>query len=450
MQGEETSQLEVSWPWWVRPGWVIVLLVGTTAGLAAIVDPSTYLLEWGTYKFFDSEAVTRLALGVGALLLGTAFMSGLARRGGRTTITFTETQLDYLRRAYLVTFQLTVVGYALWVGSALMQGVGFGDLAAVVGREGGAISSLKERSRPIGGLTTLTQFGPVAVVLGYLLRKLGRAKRGYWILVLLAAGRMMFYAERLALLEVLIPMLLVASLTVRPGDRWRRTLRAGPILAGPLLWAVFAASEYTRSWVYYQRISDAPFAEWVSTRLLGYYATSYNNSALFLDSHVAGSPPWFSLNALWNAPLLSTLMPAPLIGNMAPSDWWRSVLTSRSNPEFNNVGSFLTTHAEVGLVGSLVFWLIVGMILGRVFTNMTRGSLPALLALPTLFVGLLELPRFIYWTQGRATPLLLALVVISLTYPKADQVARRRRMPSTVTSLPNVSSASAPRRDSRR
>lgn len=426
-ESEVPRELVISWPWWTNPMWVLLLLTGSMAVLAVGLDESVYA-TWRVRKFLDGDLSLTLLAGILVMAAGILLGTGMKARGGSTTLRFTAQQIKYLRRGYRLMFSLALVSYVIWIASAASQGVNIADLLSVVDRDAGAISALKSNARPIGGLTTMTQFAPVVAVVGLLLRRIGEGGRAWMLLVLLAAVRTVFYAERLALLEVLIPVMLVAAVTVKPGSRWRVLARIAPLIGAPLVWVVFAMSEYTRSWIYYQTITNLPFAEWVSARLEGYYVTGFNNSAILALSRAGSSAePYFSVPAIWNAPGA----PAhPGIFGFDPESWWVYTLATTGNPEFNNPGSFLVTYAEFGMAGMLAFWLVVGVTIGLLYTNMTKGSVPAMIAYASVFVGVLELPRFIYWTQGRATPILIALVVIGLSYPRTKKVlTANKRLP---------------------
>jgi hypothetical protein len=435
----EDRVLEIRWPWWVHPGWALLLLTGSMALISVSLSPTVYE-TWRTQKYLDGELSATLLIGVLVTFLGIMFTSAAAGRGGQASIRFTPEQVSYLRRAYRFLFFLAIAGYVTWIGSAVAQGVRPQDLLAVVDRELGAISTLKSNSRPIGGLTTLTQFAPVVVVIGHILRKLGVGGKGFAWLIVLSGVRTVFYAERLALIEVLIPLLVVAALTVSSESRWSRLVRAAPLIVAPIIWTVFAASEYARSWIYYQQTTDLPFVEWVSTRLAGYYVTSFNNSAMFVHAHAGSNAnPYFTIPALWNAPGVNVEAHGGVQG-FAAEEWWTHVLATEGNKDFTNMGSFLVTHAEFGLIGMLAIWLVVGLLLGGMFSSLTKGSVPAIFSYCALFVGVLELPRFIYWTQGRASPMLVALVIIALTYP------RTKKQNTLVSALPSWSSSPAGQR----
>lgn len=403
------------------------MLTGTMAFLSIALPSGAYEV-WNVPKYLTGDLSVVLLILVVAMLIGIIVGSGAASRAETVTITFTTAQATYLRRAYRLLFVLVIIGYAIWFYSAYRQGVNTQALLSVLSRDSGAISDLKSEARPIAGLTTLTQFGPLVVALGAVLNRLELAKHHYRVLLLLAAVRTVFYAERLAIIEVVIPLVIIAALTQKPGTRGATFARFAPVIVAPALWVVFAVSEFTRSWVYYQTLTDLPFAQWVSLRLAGYYTTSFNNSAMLANAHQhLLVPPYFSVEGFWNAPVVSVLLDPPSIEGMSPEDWWSYILRYNGNPDFNNTGSFLVTYAEFGLLAAVVLWLVVGVLVGVVFSRMTQGSLPALLAVSTLFVGILELSRFVYWTQGRAVPLIVALIVIAVTYP-AGALARPARV----------------------
>lgn len=428
------ATLRISWPWWVHPAWALTLLTGSMA-VVSIALPAEFYSTWRTPKYLDGNLSLLLMVNLLAMFVGILVSSGAAARGGTTEVRFTERQIRWMQSGYKLMFALMLIGYAIWVFNALRQGVGPAQLASVLERNVGAISDLKADLTPIGGVTTLTQFGPVVIVLGFILHKLGYAKRWYWLVLVLASVRFVFYAERLALIEVLVPLILIAALTIRPGQRFYRLVRLGPILAGPLLWALFAVSEYNRSWVFYQSTTTIPFEQWVTLRLIGYYTTSYNNSALLYDALIGSSaPPYYSITAFWNAPGVEQALPYPGILGMSPGVWWDTILKSAANPEFTNNGSFLMTSAEMGTPASLLYWFVTGVIIGAVFVAMTRGSLPGLLATVTLFIGLLELPRLVYWSLGRTTPFVIALLFFALFYPRTA-TARRRQLPGAYRDL---------------
>jgi hypothetical protein len=418
---ETRGSISLRWPWWCHPFVVVLLMPGSLALLAIFAGPANYQ-AWEVSKYLDPTQSILLILGIVALLTGSVVGSVRALLSIDLQIHFTNRDALYLRRAYKWLLTLTIFGYLAWVVSAAAQGVGISDLREVITLQPGAISGLKDRAAPIGGITTLTQLGPVVVILGMLLRDLDVRLRGMFIVIGFAAFRALFYAERLAVIEVLLPLAVYVGAKAAATHKFSRLANAAPLLAAPAVWAIFAALEYTRSWIYYQNYTTLPYLEWVTTRLLGYYVTSYNNSALvntFLPD--TSTVPFYTFRVFWEAPVVGDLLPVATVNGQSMSLWWQGILHGWGNPNFNNQGSFLVTNAELGTFGMVAFWILVGIGLGAVYAAAKRGSVPALIAYTCIFVGLLELPRFIYWTQGRAFPALVAVAVIALTYPRAEE-----------------------------
>ncbi|WP_139205299.1 hypothetical protein [Plantibacter sp. MMLR14_011] len=370
-------------------------------------------------KFLDSSSALFLTVSFIALFVGIFFVAAAAARGGSVEIALEANQIRWLQLAYRYFLGLALLGYIFWVLIAISQGVRLDSLASVIERQAGAIGDLKADSRPVGGVTTLTQFGPLAVVLGYVLRKIGFGGRYYYWLFPLAGLRYMFYAERLALIEVLVPLIVIAALTTDHQTRGGRFIRWAPIFGAPALWTLFAISEYSRSWIFYEQTVGIGFPAWVSLRLLGYYTTSFNNSALFLlqtNSHDV--VPYFTVSGFWNSPGIEQLLHHPGFSGLNPDAWWTSILYSNSNPEFTNTGSFLVVVGEFGPVLSIFYWLLLGMAIGATFRAMTRGSIPALIATAALFISILELPRIMYWSLGRSVPVILGILILALWFPR--------------------------------
>lgn len=415
----EFAQFELVIPWWANPLWALVLLTGTMA-LISVTLPEEAYATWEVRKFISGDLAVVLLLLFLCLAVGVLFASGISPRARRVDIYLTHDRLRMLNRAYGLLIALALVGYLVWAASAVAQGVGVSNLLAVLGRSQGAIGELKANARPIGGVTTLTQFGPIAIALNIILWRAGiRHLPGFVFLIVAATARVFFYAERLALIELIIPAALVAAMIVSSQPRWRRRVALAPVFGVPVVWGIFAMSEYFRSWVYYQENTNVPFEEWVSLRLIGYYVTSFNNSALVAQGYESYSAlPWFSLQWFWNFPGVESLFQHPGIAGYPADAWWTQTLINNANYNFTNTGSFLTTYAEYGLAGAMLIWLLTGLALGGLFNALSRGNIPALLLYTALFVGVLELPRMIYWTLGRSTPVIIAALVMFYFWAK--------------------------------
>lgn len=415
--------------WWMNPLWVIAVLLPIIVLYAYRSTPQQYAL-WRVQKFIDLDTVTVMALGLIAMALGFAFLALVKAPKAPKEVSLSWTLLHSLNRISTVAFGLLLMSYAVWGVLAVRGGLSSADIEAVLGFQRGAVSGVKDRAAPVGGLTSFTQLGPAIIVLEVLLLRssIRSTRRIILTVVFLAAVRALFYGERLALIEVLLPLAFITmALPKHPRSIWRTSLgKWAPAAALPILWAIFAVFEYGRSWASYKNSFDGSYAEFVTQRLSGYYATSVNNSALFYDFYPkVNTEPLYSFASVWDAPLLSSILGTPEIGSLGVRTWWRWTLTSEANPEFNNPGSFAVTAAELGLMQMFVYWLIGGFAIAIVYRSFRTGSIFGLVALPICYVGLIELPRIIYWMQGRFTATILVLIVIAYVVKRESHATER-------------------------
>lgn len=408
------------WPAWLNPAAVILGFTGSlsliTAGL-----PDSVFEEWGVEKFFDRSHLLLAWVGIGALVIGimigsTRTAAGTGAEAGVLPHHDPEGRHhdELLEKWYRGAGILVVGGYLAWLVIGLARGVSIALFQDVLDRDLGAISSLKGYLAPVGGVTTLTQLAGIVSAIGAHRFCSTRRIGGLWIFVVAAgAFRALFYAERLALMEVLIPAGVVLVLEAGFFTARRRLTRWLPAFGLGGLVVVFAASEYFRSWIFYADVTDLPFHRWVLLRLVGYYATAFNNNALFHDlGSSVGHDPYYSFPFAYDFPGVSAIFGRPEVGGADVSDWWMGQLQLYANEEFNNTGSFLVPMADLGVVGGALFWVIAGIVIGRIYQRARSGCEVGVIGYSVIFLGLLELPRFVYWTQGRFFPAVVAIALM--------------------------------------
>lgn len=186
-----------------------------------------------------------------------------------------------------------------------------------------------------------------------------------------------------------------------------------------------------RSWQYYRTRTTESFPLFVVNRLAGYYATSYNNGALQLDHNsLSGRLPYASIEGFWTSPGIAQLNLYQHLTGQGGSDLLNQTLTQYGNPEFNNPGGLAVPLVDFGPVYGMVFFLIVGLMIGLVYRAWRAGQVAGLLIYPVLFTGLLELPRYLYWTQGRVVPSYLVLGITAYLVRKAEHRVPRAGAPT--------------------
>jgi hypothetical protein len=239
-------------------------------------------------------------------------------------------------------------------------------------------------------------------------------------LLLLALVRAYLLSERLAIVEMVVPLALLraANLSERGTRNQRLGVTLAPVLSVMAVLLMFGAAEYSRSWNYYSSARDQPFAEFVTERLVGYYATSFNNGALLIKEDLrVNEAPFHTATFLWEAPAeqVGEAFPIGVRGSDIVKDAEarkRSLLHSKGNPEFNSPSGIAAPFVDYGYLGGAFFFVLLGILVGTLHLSFVSGRLWGLLTYPIVFVGLLELPRYVYWVQGRATPALLAALLV--------------------------------------
>lgn len=406
----QSDSRNAAWSFWLDPRFVVIAFSGVLA-LCTFLYPANRFENWSTTKYFNTHEFILTLAAIAALCLGMT-LSTLLTPHQRADQIESDTRPNLTEDWYHGLGYIVILGYVAWVAIASARGATLPLFAAVLHRDLGAISLLKERLAPVSGVTTLTQLSSIVSALGAYRFVRTRTIGKLWCFVLFAGlFRTLFYAERLALMEVLLPAALVLVLMSTFTKRHHFIMNLIPVIGIAFLVVVFSASEYFRSWIYYSQTGEKSFIPWVLERLLGYYATSFNNNSLFY-SQLSGSPHpiYFTIPFVFDFPGASIIFGAPSFGGSLPKDWWMSLLSWSSTPEFNNPGSYLIPLADLGTVTGLVFWTVIGIPIGYVYRRARQHSDIALITYSVIFLGLLELPRFVYWTLGRYFPAAIALI----------------------------------------
>jgi hypothetical protein len=409
------------------------MVIPLSLAVAIQIPDSDYRLFYKVPRVIDVSQAELFLVSAAALAIGT--LIPLALRPGRIRHDWPDVpskQVGVLRSAETIAFRLTVLGYLLLGALGVKRGARPSLIINAITSQDNYTGQLKTVFAPVAGVTSLTQIGIADVVIAGVLLCHGRRSvlvRHLSIVLLLGLLRSYLLTERLALLELIVPLVAVGAAWLRQRPRRGRWLPALPIFALPVLLVVFGAFEYSRSWVYYRSRTTQSFPLFVVNRLAGYYATSYNNGALQLTQpRDPNRLPYDSIQAFWTAPGISQLHLYYRLTKQNGDDLLNTVLSQRGNPEFNNPGGLAVPTIDFGRVGGAVFFFIAGLIIGLAYRSWRSGQPTGLLVYPVFFTGLLELPRYLYWTQGRVFPPLVFLVIV------AAVMHRRGRPPMVLRS----------------
>jgi hypothetical protein len=415
--------------WWVNPLAIVSILVVPAVLIPFAIPAEVFLDLWGAPKVIDPDFLVIAVACLVGLLLGLSMVLR-SPTDVRASFSADAPAVQFLARIAPKLFVITVLAYGIWLSIGIARGVNLASsFSTVVTGQATDFSAIKGPLTPVGGVTTFMQLGPVVASIYVLRHKLGmRRSRGpILILLLLSAGRALLYAERLAFLEVLSAILITSVLLTtndRPHQvakaRGARTVRLVPFVAPFALAGLFGVTEAGRSWASHYASTGVGFWGFIGSRLGGYYATAVNNSALLVQNFDSPHVPLYSISWFWNLPLLSSVSPFASVAGNDPTVGWISFLGRISNPEFNNVG-MLSLVWDYGPYLAPVAFMLFGIAMAEVFNRARRGSVVAVVGYASLFVGLMDLPRYFYVGQGRAFPIIGVCLLLGVGARSAER-----------------------------
>ncbi|MEN8511609.1 oligosaccharide repeat unit polymerase [Burkholderia sp. RS02] len=275
----------------------------------------------------------------------------------------------------------------------------------------------------VTGLSTFTQAtAPFVALYFYVFRTpvkgFNRYKAYLAVLTVLTLLRSFIFAERLAIIEMVLPFALMV-VRFRFGRKRSRLLALGPYAAIPLLLGLFIVNEYNRSWeTYYINIYDNIF-DFALERLGLYYSTSLNNGAGILNVLGWGSGhPMFTFDWLLRFPVVgATLQPW-----LDSGDSLDLFLNSYADPEFNNPSGIFVHFYEWGWFG-LLNAAFAGWVFGRGYAGWRSGNGFWCCAHAVLYVSLMEILRIPNLFSGRNFVPVVLLIVVFRWFAKQPQRA---------------------------
>jgi hypothetical protein len=418
----ERVQAEASQLWWLRPAPLIL----------AVIVP-LYL----SFMAFDYEAVVQrryipsanYAWGLVLLLalaLGAAMGTGMGQSGIPDRHARAVPRIPAWFTAPLILF--TVVAYVVW----------FGPLAADPGIVLEVFSGERDHVRDVvqtmPGVTTLTQCGPAFVVLATIKRcSPGGAalweRCGVWLVFALAIGRAFLWAERLAVLEILVPW----AVTILAFYRFRHLASARlatllPVVAPLFLFLAFAGTEYFRSWRFYQNYYDSIWA-FTYERLMTYYAVASNSGIGLLEE----SRDWpqytgrFVFEWAYSMPKVGRVL-IDAFGDVR-QDFSR-FLSGYGEREFNNPSGLFPIVYDVGYFGSAAYFLVAGILVGLARQAYVRKQPIGLMFYPFCVLFILELLRFNYLAASRFIPIAGSLIVALVLLYELPRKGHAQKLPA--------------------
>jgi len=405
--------------WWARPHTLTFFLLVPLYVACAALPHEMFVLWRHSRNFMSSNMFEIGAAGLIGFALAAWIATGVSARNRPSSEAGAGWMIDrtiYRGLTYLI-LGICLAAYALFLAPVVRNPT---MVLNLLGQTSYA-STMREMLIRMPGITSFVNLGPLYVTLLFLQPQLTGSPlsrldkivlAGFLFLVLV---RVLLWSERLAFLEVVVPIAIIRFARM---PRYRLLLALLPFVGILVLTLYFGVTEYFRSWTYYSG-TGVSFADFVLSRLLGYYATALNNGALLFLSYSPPFVPHHTAEWFVHLPFL------PALG-LDPPAAHRSLVAGATlqNPEFNNNSGLFAPMNDLGPAAGIGVWIVLGLVTGRLCRGFTDGKLLPMLLYPTWIIGIYELLRIFYWGATRYFPV---LATIPLVYFILRYAAGRRR-----------------------
>ena len=287
-----------------------------------------------------------------------------------------------------------LLAYLVWFSIGAVRAGGFLQIYALYRADAFYVKEVI--LAPIPGITSFTQLGVIALPLALLNRRIGRLEKILFVAVfVMALLRSFLFSERLALLEIIIPVFIVA--VTKRGLRFAQILRSFSLFV-VFVMLFFIINESRRSFTA-RGITD--FADVFLLgiyRFLGYYLTSVNNYGLALSKYDFAFPFNFTFSSLWNLPGMGNLYQILFPGRQFDAPELLAI--NRLNPELNVFTTIGYWVMEYSGLATLLIAALYGFASGIIY-NKAKQSSYWLSFYSIWFIGILEFMRIYYLGSPR-------------------------------------------------
>jgi hypothetical protein len=380
--------------WWINPGKLVLFFIIPVYVFVVFVVPRVWpemivlkagMYARGAYAVYGLAAL--FSVGVFGLIGSKVSIDGRQ-----------EASSVAVKPALLVTVGvIAITAYVIWFYPAVLRGSFIAD---------------REAMNRTPGVTSFSQLG-VAYVMAYLAatlvahQDLGAVIRfQFRMLLVLTILRVQLWSERLAFIELAVPMAAII-LTHRPPrttlGHWLYRLigSVGPFLGIPLLLLVFTVTEFFRSWATYSKTQNLPLLEFMTSRLVTYYFTALNNGAGMLATQEGRWPTFDFYNTmewLYHLPLgIGSAAQGLFLRHEAANEF----LERWADVEFNNMSGIFPIVYDLGYIGATLYFCCFGFAAGVLYRSMVNGRALGLMFFAPFYVGSLEIMRIAYINGSR-------------------------------------------------
>ncbi len=425
--------------WWLNPFWILVIPVIIVAFVTLRISEADYQLYWRMPKVFNVDDLAlclwaTVAFSMGCLAAFALDYALVRPKPVQGWAPGSAPKWNMLTRLFYCGLVVTIFAYTVWFGAILRQ-TGIGILYSVIRGDQGAIYELirLRKDAAITGVTSLTQVGIGVSIAGVFLACQLGWKKVFWPLALLffvTLMRAVFLAERLSLIELSLPgLVLWLRLRGLTSGFGRILVNLAPFIGMIALYSLFTFGEYFRSWGYYSEQGETSLLWFTFVRLSGYYVTSLNNGSLLWHELGHLGFPYTTLDWIWKFPVVGVVLRDAFGGSDAPAALVSIIVAEDGTPEFNNPTGIFTTFTDYGVAGGLLFWVFYGCVLTLLYRAFKRGSVAGLMLYPFAFMALTDQIRIFYLTSGRTFAAWVFLFAVIAVIRREITLARLPRRP---------------------
>ncbi|MEQ8398846.1 hypothetical protein [Thalassobaculum sp.] len=404
--------------WWSSPGWVTLLLM-VPIGLSVAAMPKRVYLDFDqTRQFLSGNQLlvllaALLAFSAGCGVVG--YVSRGARLQRKTGGPSSRILHSHYRRVMLA---IGLIAFAGNIAVVLPILANPGLVWAFLSGKAAIFSLLKEQTLQVPGLTSVSNLAALFATLYALKDKIADrpldkfdhifAGTVFFAVIL----RAVFNSERLAIIEVVLPIGIVWFGTV--GSRWRFSFAMAPVLGIAGIIGLFAVTEYFRSWTVY-KYYYTDYTDFILSRIWGYYLTALNNGAGLVELYPATFDGTYTMNWFYRFPLFPWV-------KAEESAFWDYAFQFAS-AEFNNTSGVFAPIQDWGVILGVTLWFFLGVLSGRIYDGYKQGKFQYMIIHPTWMIGVYEILRLFYWGSSKYFPTMICTIAIIMFMVRHRAVA---------------------------
>lgn len=392
--------------WWLNPVTLLFFIIAPLFTIALSVGSPE---RFGAQNFLTPLVILAVVGNLLALAAGTSFGARLG-----SNVQFERMPAaDRIIIAIVVTSILSILAHFVLLSELLLKP---SLVLRVLSGEKGAIYIAKGMQTRLPGVLSIASLYMVSLALYGALPRYNNGIdpkniRNLSVVVFtFVVVRAFLMADRLAIIEAAIAFALPRLALQKRVSKW---VAWYPAIGFVLVFSLFMAGEYTRSWGYF-RYSGVNFFQFGIDRLTAYLATSTNNGAGVLAISGPVYAPMLTADFYYQLPIwdfvTNPLQPDRPVGEF---------LRLYGNAEYTNPGGFLSPTIDYGYTLGAIVMVIFGFAGGYIFSLYRNKQYFGLITFPLMFIGYLIINQSFYWSNSRAfLPWVATIAIYFLTTQK--------------------------------